>query len=169
MPQRPKVAKFHTGSTQLSPNPMVSDLNLNNQQCYTMARKDYRDDLRDKETIYERLKALRAILEPSDKQLKQSARTAYDRARKWSSKMKQDQWITAYRNAYIDAKLVYLLNVTEYQPHYDFVSAISDVNPGCAAAIQSILVQHEQTDEDPPDFLTSCLEFFENWQQSQLA
>ncbi|KAF2462900.1 uncharacterized protein BDR25DRAFT_118050 [Lindgomyces ingoldianus] len=29
MPQRPEVAKFHTGSTQLSPNPMVSDLNLN--------------------------------------------------------------------------------------------------------------------------------------------
>ncbi|KAF2462899.1 uncharacterized protein BDR25DRAFT_363434 [Lindgomyces ingoldianus] len=110
-----------------------------------MAREDYRDDLstvdalnypiiRDKETIYKRLKALRAILEPSNKQLKQSARTAYNCARK---------------NAYIDAKSVHLPNVTEYQPHYDFVSAISD---------------HEQTDEDPPDFLTSCLDGFATYQ-----
>ncbi|KAF2471901.1 uncharacterized protein BDR25DRAFT_24099 [Lindgomyces ingoldianus] len=88
-----------------------------------MAREDYRDDLRlfearhkalldlyvliestvdatnyriirDKETIYSRLKALKAIFEPSDKQLKQSARIAYDRARKWSSKKDQDTWFT---------------------------------------------------------------------------
>ncbi|KAF2462887.1 uncharacterized protein BDR25DRAFT_247279, partial [Lindgomyces ingoldianus] len=46
--------------------------------------------IRDKETIYKRLKALKAILEPSNKQLKQSAQTAYNRARKWSLKIKQD-------------------------------------------------------------------------------
>ena len=77
--------------------------------------------IKDLVTPYEKLKALKQKLEPTSKQLKQSARAKYESARKWNSRTKLDTWLRDYRNAYLEAKAVKLSVVDDYNAHYDFV------------------------------------------------
>jgi outer membrane murein-binding lipoprotein Lpp len=56
--------------------------------------------IKDLNTLYEKLKALKQRLEPNLNQLKQAARAAYDLAQKWNSRTKLEQWVRTYRNAY---------------------------------------------------------------------
>jgi hypothetical protein len=125
--------------------------------------------IRDLITPYEMLKALKQMLEPTSMQLKWSARATYESAQKWNSRTKPEIWIRTYRDAYLEAKSVQLPIVDDYNPHYDFVRAIAQAHPECSSAILSILIQREQKGEEPPDFITSCLEFFQRWQRLRPA
>jgi hypothetical protein len=125
--------------------------------------------IRDLTTTYEKLKALKEKLEPTSKQLRQSARVAYESAQKWNTRTKLELWLRTYRNAFLDDKKAQLPIVEDYYPHYDFFRAIAQANPACSSALHSIHVQKEQMDEDPPEFTASCLDFFESWQRSQPA
>jgi hypothetical protein len=125
--------------------------------------------IKDLDTPYEKLQALKQRLEPNPNQLKQAARAAYDSAQKWNSRTKLEQWVRTYRNAYQEAKLAQLALVDDFNPHYDFVKVIAQVNPACASVLQGSLVKLQQTGQDPPDFVKSCLEFFEGWQHTQPA
>jgi hypothetical protein len=134
----------------------------------TLARNHHRL-IRNLTTPYEKLKVLKQKLEPTSNHLQQSAQAAYDRAQKWNSRLKLEDWLKAYRDAYLDAEEAQLSVVNGYTPHYNFVRAIAQANPACSSVLHGILVQQQQSSQPPPDFTTSCLEFFENWQLTEPA
>jgi hypothetical protein len=91
-------------------------------------------------------------LEPTSAQLKQTARAAYEAAQKWNGRVKLEQWLRNYRNAYPQAQLAQLPTILEYQPHYDFVKAIAQANPACSTVLHGSLVKQEQNNETLLDF-----------------
>jgi hypothetical protein len=111
-------------------------------------------------TVYQMLVALQKRLAPTDKTKKIQLKNRYNKLKKFRKNGSIEQWLETWERTYTEAKALRLLDVANERPLFDFIQAISSIDPGFAS-VQEYSVSEKLSEGKAID-LYDLIENFRN-------
>src|SRR5438045_3249893 len=101
-----------------------------------------------KESVYDKLAALKKRLAPTDRARKIELARTYQSLKRPPRQMPVERWLQQWEKIYTDAKKLELPEVQDDRPLYDFLLVIKSLEPTFAVTHEVLIAQKTKEDQD---------------------